>query len=523
MSKLSKIILAIGLLSILVSAVSALEIDEPQYNPNVIHPGDDVDVWIDVANDEGSDEIIEDLRISVESNYPFEVKQVNPTKGVYEISQLNEGESDTAYFKLHINDDASSRDYRLDVTVSYDIVEYDGDERHVISKSYTKIYYIPVYGLANFEINSDGVTLTPAKTENVQIKVTNKGTGTAKEATLTIGSNDLINPIDTTKFYLGSLSPDITKLLSINLHASGDATEGSYLIPATLSWIDSDGTENSEVINMGFIVEGDINLGISNVITDPTEIKAQETYVKIDVDITNNGHGEAKNIEIDLLSEDPFKDSWSNSNFKNIGILTSGDTKTATFYIDVDKDAQSGHYSVPLNITYMDVFDEEHNEIEYIDLYIKPKPVLEILPETYTLKAGDENTITLTLQNTGSEKAQSVKITAIKNTAQPFEYTQKTDSIGTLDTNETGEGQLIIDVDSDAANKEYLITVEVRSVGDSEVGDDNVYLSQKTIKVNVEGGSNSTVVYLVVLLLVGGLGYYMYLKRKKGKATEKTE
>ncbi|ABO34887.1 conserved hypothetical protein [Methanococcus maripaludis C5] len=521
MSKLSKIILAIGLLSILATAVSALEIDEPQYNPNVIHPGDDVDVWIDVANDEGSDETIEDLRITVTSKYPFEVKQVNPTKGVYTISSLSEGGSDTAYFKLHINEDASSRDYRLDVKVSYDIVEYKNGDRVVTSRSFTKVYYIPVYGLANFEINSDGVTLTPAKTESVQLKVMNKGTGTAKDATLTIGSNDLINPVDSTKFYLGSLSPDVTKLLSINLHASGDTTEGSYLIPATLSWIDEDGTENSEIINIGFIVEGDINLGISNVITDPTEIKAQETYVKIDVDITNNGHGETKNVEIDLLSEDPFTDSWSNSNFKNIGILNSGDTKTAVFYIDVDKDAKSGHYAVPLNITYMDVFDEEYSEIEYIDLYIKPKPVLEILPETYTLKAGDENTITLTLQNTGSEKAQSVKISAIKNSAQPFEFTQKTDSIGTLDLNETGEGQLIIDVDSDAANKEYLITVEVRSVGDSEKGDDNVYLSQKTVRVNVEGGGNSTVVYLAVLLLVGGLGYYMYLKRKKEK--EQTE
>ncbi|MBA2862037.1 COG1361 S-layer family protein [Methanococcus maripaludis] len=521
MSKLSKIILAIGLLSIITTAVSALEIDEPQYNPTVIHPGDDVDVWIDVTNDEGSDEKIEDLRITVDSKYPFEIKQVNPTKGVYTISTLAEGESDTAYFKLHINEDASSRDYRFDVKVSYDIVEYKNGDKVVTTRSFTKVYYIPVYGLANFEINSYGVTLTPAKTEDVQLKVTNKGTGTAKQATLTIGSNSLINPVDTTKLYLGSLSPDVTKLLSVSLHASGDTTEGSYLIPATLSWIDEDGTENFEVINIGFIVEGDINLGISNVITDPTEIKAQETYVKIDVDITNNGHGEAKNVEIDLLSEDPFTDSWSNSNFKNIGILNSGDTKTAIFYIDVDKDAQSGHYSVPLNITYMDVFDEEHSELEYIDLYIKPKPVLEILPETYTLKAGDENTITLTLQNIGSEKAESVKITAIKNTAQPFEYTQKTDSIGTLDTNESGEGQLIIDVDSDAANKEYLITVEVRSVGDSEQGDDNVYISQKTIRVNVEGGSNSTVVYLVVLILVAGVGYYMYLKRKKGK--EQTE
>ncbi|ABR55562.1 conserved hypothetical protein [Methanococcus vannielii SB] len=519
MNNISKIILSISCLLLLFLNVNALEINEPQFNPNIIHPGDDVDVWIKLTNNERSGESIENLRVTVNSKYPFELKQVNPKKGVYEISHLNEGESDTAYFKLHISNDASTRDYRLDVTVSYDIVEYRGGKKEVISREYTKIYYIPVYGLANFEINSNGVTITPSRTEEVKLSVSNMGTGTAKQTTLTIGSNNMINPIDTTKYYLGNIDSGSTTSFNVKLHASQNTKEGSYLIPATLNWIDEDGTEKSENINIGFVVRGDINLGISNVITEPREIKAQDTYVRIDVDFTNNGHGEARNIQIDMLNEYPFRDSWSNANFKNIGTLTSGDVKTGTFYIDVDKDAKSGTYKIPLKITYLDIFNNEHVEIHHVNIFLKPKAVLEIVPEVYVLKAGRENKILLKVQNNGTQKAESVKITAIKNTAQPFDYPQKTDSIGTLGINETGQGILVIDVDKKAVNKDYFINIEIRSVGDSEQGDNNVYLSQKTVKVKVEGRNKSiTIPAALIVLIIGFGGYYVYNKRKKGRS-----
>jgi hypothetical protein len=329
----------------------------------------------------------------------------------------------------------------------------------------------------------------------------------------------MINPIDTTKYYLGSIDSGSTTSFNVKLHASQNTKEGSYLIPATLNWIDEDGTEKSENINIGFVVRGDINLGISNVITEPREIKAQDTYVRIDVDFTNNGHGEARNIQIDMLNEYPFRDSWSNANFKNIGTLTSGDVKTGTFYIDVDKDAKSGTYKIPLKITYLDIFNNEHVEIHHVNIFLKPKAVLEIVPEVYVLKAGRENKILLKVQNNGTQKAESVKITAIKNTAQPFDYPQKTDSIGTLGINETGQGILVIDVDKKAVNKDYFINIEIRSVGDSEQGDNNVYLSQKTVKVKVEGRNKSiTIPAALIVLIIGFGGYYVYNKRKKGRS-----
>ena len=43
------LIILIGFL--LLYSVSAIYVDNPQYQPNIIHPGDDVDLWIKINND----------------------------------------------------------------------------------------------------------------------------------------------------------------------------------------------------------------------------------------------------------------------------------------------------------------------------------------------------------------------------------------------------------------------------------------------------------------------------------------
>jgi len=87
----------------LVSSSLALQVLEPEYQPKVIHPGDDVDLWIKVANDNYEDNTkIENLVVKVKPHYPFELKQVNPIKGKVIINELNPGEPYTCYFKLHV-------------------------------------------------------------------------------------------------------------------------------------------------------------------------------------------------------------------------------------------------------------------------------------------------------------------------------------------------------------------------------------------------------------------------------------
>jgi hypothetical protein len=514
LKKYMSVIAFSSIIFLLISSAHALQVNEPQYEPLKIHPGDDVDLWFKITNDDYNKEV-KDIKITITPHYPFEIKQVNPTKGVATLSHLNSGESDTTYFKLHVNEDAPSRNYRIDVKVSYDEVEHKNGEDIITHHEWTKIYYLPIYGTANFEINTkNNISLTPAKTKIVPITLYNKGTGTAKQCTLTIGGNNYISPIDTTKFYVGSVKANEGKTINLKLYTNEKTPEGSYLIPATISWIDEDGAQKTENINIGLLVQGDVLLGISNVITTPKEIKPGNTYVRIDTTITNNGHGEAKDINVHLKTEYPFKDSWSNANYKDIGTLSGGESKDVSFTIDIDKNAPPKHYKIPVEIEYLDIFNKKHNITKTIDIYIKPKPIIEIIPEEYTVKAGTENTVLIHVKNTGNEKAENVKITAIKNSAQPFDYPTKSDTVGTLKPGENGTGAIVIDVDKNAVAKDYIITIEIRAVGDREEGDDNVYITQKSIKVKVENNSISYLpieIGLIVILVVVGLYYY---KRK---------
>ncbi|HIP17280.1 MAG TPA: hypothetical protein EYG76_03125 [Methanothermococcus okinawensis] len=514
---LLKIIVFSSMMICLINNIYALEVGELQYNPKVIHPGDDVDIWIKVTNDDYKNEL-KNIKVSITPHYPFELKQVNPIKGEAIISHLNTGESDTVYFKLHVNENATSRDYRLDVTVSYDKVERENGEDVITHHSWTKTYYLPVYGIANFEISLDNFNsslLTPARTKSIPILICNKGTGRAKECTLSIEGNQYISPVGTTKYYLGNVKPNEGKIIELKLYTNENTPEGSYLIPAKISWIDEDGTEKSENINIGVVVQGDILLGISNVITTPKEIKPGDSYVRIDTTITNNGYGKAKDIKVNLRATYPFKDSWSNANYKDIGSLNGGESKTVSFTIDVDKYAPPKHYKVPIEIEYLDIFNRKHNITKTIDIFIKPKPIFEVVPKEYVVKAGRDNVLLITLKNVGNEKAEGVKITAIRNSAQPFDYPTRSDTIGSLNPGENGTGAIVVSVDKNAIPKEYSITIEIRAIGDKEEGDDNVYITQKSIKIKVEnnGGTvwgfstSQIIIGVLILLIVVGVGY----------------
>ncbi|WP_457613776.1 COG1361 S-layer family protein, partial [Methanocaldococcus sp.] len=441
--------------------------------------------------------------------------------------------------------------YEIDIKVNYDEVETENGKEITNHYQLTKIYYLPIYGKADFEV-SGNFSLIPAKTQRVPIVISNLGTGKAKNVNVYVGyelnsvnagtqstqvsaygttktieenifyptpvpvSNLPISPVGTTKFYLGTINPGEDKEIYVNLHTSDKLTEGSYQIPIVITWTAEDGTKKATLISLGAYVKGDIELGVSNVITDPVEIKPGTTYARIDITLTNNGHQEAKNVIVQLITQKPFKDSWSNCNIKDIGNLLPGMSKVASFYVDVDKYAKAGHYKLPLEITYLDTSDNEHKTEKFIDLYIKPKPLFEILTKEVNVTAGEDNVVYIKIKNVGSEKAVEVKISAIKNSGQPFDYPIKSDTIGTLYPNQTGVGTITIHPNKDAPSKPYYITLEIRCAGDSEEGDNNVYVYQKPLKVvvNNSGSANYWLLIGVVVLIIIAAGVYFLKKRK---------
>ncbi|MCS3900738.1 COG1361 S-layer family protein [Methanococcus voltae] len=520
MNKILKMVSIVGLLLLIVNSCFGLAIEEPETTPKIIHPGDDVDIWFKLNNNEviGDNERVEDVYVEITPSYPFELLQVNPSKGKITYNYLEDGVSKDLHFKFHVDDDARSNEYKMDVNVKYYVVRYEnGEEEYKYSRSVSRSFYITIYGDANFELSSDGDVLIPSETTQIPVIIANKGTGVAKQVSFSVGNTESVNPVDTTKFYIGSISPSESTKTYISLHTDEKATEGSYSVPITIDWIDQEGLTKQDTINLGMIVKGDLIIGLSNIITEPKEIKPKDTYVRIDASVSNNGHGEAKDINLELIANYPFRDSWSSSNIKNIGTLTSGESKSITFYIDVDKDAEATHYEIPINVSYLDIFNKKHYEIEYIDIYVKPKPILELETDEITIENKDGNQVLLKIKNVGNEKAENVKITAVKNTAQPFDYPTKTDTIGTLKINDSGEGLLVIDVDN-GVEKQYIINLEVRAVGDSDMGDDKVYISTVPLKVNVIGGhSELKIIGVVIIIIIALIAGYVLLKKRKIK------
>ncbi|WP_456471553.1 COG1361 S-layer family protein [Methanocaldococcus sp.] len=541
--------LILSLLLILSLSLSyALQVLEPEYHPKIIHPGDDVDLWVKVYNDNYNDNYrVENLVIKITPYYPFELKQVNPTKGEVIVNELNPGEDYTAYFKLHVNENAESGDYKIKIEVSYDLVNIKTNEKY--HYNYGKIFYLPIYGVADFVVNGN-FSLVPAKTMVVPITIKNVGTGKAKdvnvyvcyllnstnigsyqkqvsayETTITESKNiafpvpiplksSLIYPVGESKFYLSTLNPKEEKKIFVKLYTSPKAFEGSYPLPIVITWTDEDGTKKAQLMYLGAYVKGDIILDVSNVITSPREIKPGDNYVRIDVTITNNGHAEAKDVKVKLITKKPFKDSWSNCNFKGIGNLLPGMSKVVSFYIDVDKYAEAKHYKLPLEIYYLDPEDNKHEEIEYIDIYVKAKPLFKILTKEFNVTAGKDNTIYIKIKNIGNEKAVRVRISAIKTAGQPFDYPQKSDIIGTLYPNQTGVGAIVVSVDKNAIPKPYRVTLEIRCAGDSEEGDDNVYVYQEPIILNVKKGSSNILYIIGVVILIAIALFFKFVKRK---------
>lgn len=359
------------LLFTLIASSYALTVDDPQYeidnaeigetNPNVIHPGDDVNVWIKITND-NYDKQLKDITVEISPHYPFELKQVNPEIGVAEISHLNEGEGDIVYFKIHVSENAPSDEYRIDVKVT--ATEYEtGEEPNERSKELNKIYYLPIYGIAKFEINLDeNNPINPSESEELEIILKNQGTGTAKYLTVNLDGSESLDIVGPTTFYLESLNPQSQKLINVDAYAIPNTADGIYTINADISWIGEDGLEYTSEIP--------INLKVKTTIFDNQPFLYLDGVVAISggqevtVAIANRGTSKLRHCVLEINGTTELNDNY----IRYIGDLEEDDSDSGIYELEV-----SGDSKVPITVK-LTYFDDYHNEYVVTDTFeLDPK------------------------------------------------------------------------------------------------------------------------------------------------------
>ncbi len=365
--------------------------------------------------------------------------------------------------------------------------------------------------------------LHPGDTTEVTMTVKNNGGADAKDVKLSFGDSDRVSVVGATVVQLNTLNAWCEREVKVKVHVKDEAPTGTYDIPVKCNWyepttktvvvgsktITTGIPPNTETITIpqtvtqynvpeprsaelgiSFNVRGRITINVGDVTTDPADIRPGDENVKLGVSIENSGEAAAKDIEALLIcNTTDFKPSWSGTERSYIGRLNSGASKEATFHIDVADGVASGTYKLPLRIRYKDTRGERYETMRTVKILVKPKPdfvVVSYYTEPATMGADTKGVkLHVKVQNVGSEKAESVSVRVTGESEVPFDYDVKSDYIGNLKVGEAGEAILKFDVKKDAMSKEYPQGIEIRCSGDRDLGDDNVYVFDRQIKLRV--------------------------------------
>ena len=377
---------------------------------------------------------------------------------------------------------------------------------------------LPFMFIAPAEAAFSSVTITdvtptelhPGDTCKVTVTVKNNGGMDARDIRLAFQGTETVSLIGPTVVHINTLNSWCSKEVEITVHVKEEAPNGVYSIPVACSWRGyyfdpKKGYVATDTITaqlgISFNIKGRVVMNIGDITTDPADIRPGDENVELRVFIENSGEAAAKDVEAVLICNGnnenaSFKPSWSGTDRSYIGRLNSGGKAKAIFHIDVAENVESNTYSIPLRIRYKDTNGKEYEVMRSVEILVEPKPEFEIVSyytEPAKISAGDKGVkLHVKVRNVGSEKAESVSVRITGEADVPFDYDVKSDYLGNLKIGEDSVGILKFDVDKDALPKTYPQGIEIRCTGDRDLGDDNVYVFDKQIQLEVTSSGSSS-------------------------------
>lgn len=305
---------------------------------------------------------------------------------------------------------------------------------------------------------------------------------------------------------LGSVYSGETYNKRFRVKVAQDAPAGEYEFKLLGQWYKDGVAESTEQFvrfTMPVKKEG-IILGISQLSTIPAEVRSGDEYVQVLARVENSGEKDAKAVEITLGLPENLESSYTDDNRRWVGIVGAGESKEVSFFVDVDEYANSGVQDITYYLNFMDTDNNKYQTSKQLPFRIKPRPYLEVVSSQGEGVAGGSGQLKVIVKNTGEESAEAVEVRIIKQSAQPFSLDVRSDYLGEIEPGEESTALFDIDVSSDAEQKDYSLKLLVRSKGDSDEGDDNIYTYTRKADFSVNGEAPNYLLYvgLVVLALI---------------------
>ncbi len=187
--------------------------------------------------------------------------------------------------------------------------------------------------------------VVPGETVHRNLTVTNSGRSAADDIRIRIADvNPYIGPLETGSFYLNSLAPGESEIITVSLVTSRSLENSVQEIPLEISYAVVDGIPVAQSDSLTLDVHGHAELSIASVRTEPARVSGGEPF-EMTIRLENTGTDEAisTTANIDL----PFEGTKE----AFIGKIKPNNDGPAVFSLDGGK---GGNYPYTLTVTWED-------------------------------------------------------------------------------------------------------------------------------------------------------------------------
>jgi hypothetical protein len=303
--------------------------------------------------------------------------------------------------------------------------------------------------------------------------------------------------------------------------------------------VDPNALEGLNTVKLGYSIDGgdswalldtfeirvqasDPQIAISSVSTSPERLEPGKN-AKLTVTVSNMADSFIQDVSVKLdLSSSTLPFAPVNSvTEQKAKTITAGNTMDFGFDLITMGDAVSNIYKVPITLRYHDSAGNLHNKSDYISIIVGTAPDIQVMLDSQSFyTAGVAGDVSIKFVNKGVTNAKFMNVQILPSDS--FELlSADTVYIGKLDSDdfETADFKIFVKPTSekivgmpmqitytDSNNQAYEQKLNIPI---------KMYSGAELKKFGLVKGSNMS--WIFFLVVVAGVGYYIYRKKKKAK------
>lgn len=287
----------------------------------------------------------------------------------------------------------------------------------IISSTYEETTN-PVYSLKVDSYSFTPSVIYPGDKVVIALNLNNRSASNVlRDANISLDLPAGFTPLKNNELIEGQITPSVTKTVVFEFQVNRNTYPGTYVVSVKMDY--AYGTQKiSDVKTINLVVETKKKLDIRELTADNL-FPHQNEPITISAKIKNLASIEARGVQVELvpITATDFADFVLFSDtVVQLDSIKPNDSGEVEFSLQATEDATPKAYSFKLEVSSTD-FDEVEPEIISFELKGKPEVIIsgvdlsiENRPKDKKLLQGDSFSLSIQLDNIGTEKAQSVKI-----------------------------------------------------------------------------------------------------------------